>query len=172
MAMDQHETEMARGGKMNKDILKGLTIFTLMVALAILTSVVSANAQSQNTVVANIPFEFVVGSQTLPAGEYIVRQVTSDGSALVIQGSANGESAVRLTETINGIKKRTQARLVFHRYGDNYFLAQVWTGYTTGRALAKSKHRRAIERELASIPSKSAPAQSPYETIELVAVLH
>jgi hypothetical protein len=101
-----------------------------------------------------------------------VRQLTSDGSALVIQGSANGESAVRLTETINGIKKRTQARLVFHRYGDNYFLAQVWTGYTTGRALAKSKHRRAIERELASIPSKSAPAQSPYETIELVAVLH
>ena len=32
---------------MNKDLLKGITIFTLMVALAIMTSVVSANAQSQ-----------------------------------------------------------------------------------------------------------------------------
>jgi hypothetical protein len=38
---------------MNKETLKGLAIFTLMVALAILTAVVSANAQSRNRVSAN-----------------------------------------------------------------------------------------------------------------------
>jgi len=60
---------------MKKEVLKGLTIFTLMVALAILTAVVSANAQSRYQVVADIPFEFVVGNETLPAGEYYVSSV-------------------------------------------------------------------------------------------------
>ncbi len=49
---------------MRKEVLKGLTIFTLMVALAILTAVVSANAQSQGKLTADIPVEFVVGNQT------------------------------------------------------------------------------------------------------------
>ena len=156
---------------MKKNLLKGLTIFTLMVALAIMTAVVSANAQSRNVVLADIPFEFVVGDKTLPAGEYLVRPINATGDALAIQGTDNKEAAVRLTEPIDAMKKRTQARLVFHRYGQNYFLAQVWTGETTGRQLAKSKHEQSVERELASIPSKSNLAHSLCETIEVLAVI-
>jgi hypothetical protein len=156
---------------MNKDLLKGLTIFTLMLALAIMTAVVSANAQSRMKVVANIPFEFVVGNHTLAAGEYLVQAATSGGVALAIQGSDNGESVVRMAEPIEAMNKRRTARLVFHRYGQSYFLAQIWSGDSVGRQLAKSKQERAMERELASIPSKSELAESPYETIEVVAVL-
>lgn len=156
---------------MKKDLLKGLTIFTLMVALAIVTAVVSANAQSQVKVAANIPFEFVVGDQTLPAGEYEVRPVTDQGGALAIEGSENGKTVMRLADPIESMKKRTSARLVFHRYGQSYFLAQVWNGDTIGRELAKSRQERARERELAGIPSKSELAQSTYETVEIVAVL-
>jgi len=157
---------------MNKDLLKGLTVFTLMVALAIVTAVVSANAQSRMKVTANIPFEFVVGGHTLPAGEYIVQAITTGGGALAIQGSDNGESAVRLAEPIQAMTQRRSARLVFHRYGQKYFLAQIWSEDSIGRRLAKSKQERVMERELASIPSKSELAESTYETIEVVAVLH
>ena len=59
--------------------------------------------------------------------------------------------------------------MVFHRYGHNYFLAEVWNGDTAGRQLTKSRQERAIERELASIPSKSDLAQSTHETIVVVA---
>ena len=156
---------------MKKDMLKGFTIFTLMVALAIVTAVVSANAQSRNKVLANIPFEFVVGDKTLEAGAYAVRSATSEGETLLIQGTENGMSAMRMSDPTNQTKSRTHARLVFHRYGQSYFLAEVWDGEQIGRRLAKSKQERAIERELASIPSKSDLAQSTYVTIEVVAVL-
>ena len=120
---------------------------------------------------ANIPFEFVVGDKTLPAGEYSVRPVSSSGEAMLIQGTDNGKAAMRLSNTTEQAKNRTHARLVFHRYGQSYFLAEVWNGESTGRQITKSKQERAIERELASIPSKSELAQSTYETIEVVAVL-
>lgn len=155
---------------MKKDILKGFTIFTLMVALAILTSVVSANAQSQSRVAADIPFEFVVGDQTMAAGEYTIKSVTTEGNALAILGKDNRESVILLVEPIEPMNKRKSARLVFHRYGQNYFLAQVWTGDNVGRKLAKSKQERAMEREFARISSKSEQGQSTYETVEVVAV--
>jgi hypothetical protein len=171
MAIATANAAEARGGNMDKNLLKGLTIFTLMVALAIVTSVVSANAQSRMTVSTNIPFEFVVGDHTLPAGEYVIEAVISGGAALAIRGSDNGESVVRLAEPIGAMSKRKSARLVFHRYGQNYFLTQIWSGDSLGRQLVKSKQERATERELASIPSKSELAESTYETIEVVAVL-
>lgn len=147
---------------MKKDMLKGFTMLMLIVALALATAAVSANAQSRNEVMASVPFEFVVGDKTLPAGEYNVRAITRD--ALIIQGTENGKSAIRLSNETEKSKKSTHARLVFRCYGQKYFLAQVWNGDTVGRDLAKSRQERAIERE-------SNLAQTMYRTIEVVAVL-
>lgn len=157
---------------MRKEIFKGVTMLMLIVVLALATAVVSANAQSANRVKASIPFEFVVGDKSLPAGDYLVKSMNVAGDALMIQSADSGKSAVRLTGQTQEMKRSTHARLVFHRYGQTNFLAQVWTGEKIGRELAKSKQERAIERELASIPSKSELAQSTYETIEVVAILH
>ena len=72
---------------------------------------------------------------------------------------------MRLTDPIRPNKTNEQARLVFHRYGERYFLAEVWSGSdSTGRQLMKSRQERAIERELASI-------QGSYETVEVLAAL-
>jgi hypothetical protein len=68
------------------------------------------------------------------------------------------------------LQKNAAARLVFHRYGQRYFLAEVWNGADkVGRQLMKSRDELAIERELASISSKSEMAQSCYETVEVLA---
>jgi hypothetical protein len=155
---------------MKTQILKGFTMLTLMVALALATAVVSANAQS-NPLRANIGFDFVVGDKTLPAGQYFVTPVNAAGDALTIQGADNGKSVIRLSVRTEQDRNKMRAQLVFHRYGQNYFLAEVWSGERTGRELAKSKQERAIERELASIPSKSKLAESAYETVVVVAVL-
>jgi hypothetical protein len=171
MAMNLSDARQARGGNMKKEILKGFTMLMLIVALALATAAVSANAQSRNEVMANIPFEFVVGDKTLPAGEYQVRMLNEARDAVVIQGTGNGKSAIRLSASTEESKKRAHARLVFHCYGQRYFLAQVWSGETVGRGLAKSNQERAIERELARIPSKSDLAHNMYRTIEVVAAL-
>ena len=154
---------------MKKNILKGTTMLMLLIAVSLATAVVSANAQS-TAIKANIPFEFIVGDKTLPAGAYSVTTVNGGRDALMIQSADAKNSAVRLSgPTEEGNEGR--ARMVFHRYGHNYFLAEVWNGGNTGRELAKSKQERAAERELASIPSKSELAQSTYETVVVVAVL-
>ena len=149
---------------MKKELLKGFTMLALTVALALATAGAS-NAQTSNQIVADIPFEFTVGGESLPSGQYTVRAANSQGNALIVQSSDAKSAAMRLTNSIRPSKPNTQARLVFHRYGERYFLAEVWSGSdSTGRQLMKSRQERAIERELASI-------QGSYETIEVLAAL-
>jgi hypothetical protein len=155
---------------MKKEILKGLSMLTLIVGLAFVTAVVSANGQTQ--IVSDVPFNFVVGEKTMPAGQYSVTQLTAGSSALLIAEKNAKSSSIRLATDLEPKRSKTQARMVFHRYGQNYFLAEVWKGGDSfGKKLQRSRQERAIERELASIISKSELAQSTYEIVELVAVV-
>jgi hypothetical protein len=157
---------------MKKELLKGFTMLVLIVALALTTAVASAKPQSANRVVADIPFEFSVGYKAMPAGEYSVRTVTTSNSGLLIQSADGKIAAVRLSDETERAKNTPHARLVFHRYGDRYFLAEVWNGMDrTGRQLLKSQEESAIEREFASIAATGDKTKSTYETIEVVAAL-
>ncbi len=156
---------------MKKELLKGFTMLMLIVVLAF-ASAVAAKAQSSDRIVADIPFEFSVGDESMPSGQYAVKTANSQGNVLMIQSNDAKSSAMRFTNPIEENKNNTHSRLVFHRYGERYFLAEVWSGSdNTGRRLLKSRQERAIERELASTRSKSQPAQSSYETIEVLAAL-
>ena len=152
---------------MKKQVVKGITMLTTILAIAFATAVVSAQAQSANTVISNVPFEFIVADKTLPAGKYRVNR--SIGNALKIWTS--DAAAFRLTNEIQPSKDR-RARLVFHRYGDRYFLAEVWTGAgDVGRQLLKSRQERAIEREMSSLISKTEQGECGPELVEVAAVL-
>ncbi len=62
-----------------------------------------------------------------------------------------------LTTGVSSRKVSEDARLVFQRYGESYFLSQLWKpGYDVGRQFPQSK----LEREAASRASHG-------ETIEL-----
>ena len=154
---------------MAKQILKGFTMLTLIVGLAFVSAVVSAKGQSTQAV-AKVPFEFIVGDKTLPSGQYTVRALSdTNKAAMVIRGSS---SAIRLTNEIQTNKNKEQTRLVFHRYGERYFLSEAWMGAdSTGRHLLQSKQEGSIERELASLGSKSKLAQNTYAVVEIVATL-
>ena len=162
---------------MKKELLKGITMLALIVTLALATAVISANAQSANNnkVVANVPFEFSVGYKSMPAGEYSVQTIASAGDGLLIQSTDGKISALRLSDTTQTSKDKPHARLVFHRYGERYFLAEVWNGVdNTGRQLKQSQEERALAGELtiASANNHASPAaQATYETVEVLAVL-
>ena len=157
---------------MKKELVKGFTMLMLVVVVALATAVVSANAQSANKVVADIPFEFSVGYKTMPAGEYMVRSLLSSGDALMIQSADAKLSALRQTEATAQMKTNNHSRLVFHRYGDHYFLAEVWNGVdAAGRQLFKSQEEREIESQLASISSQGETAKNTLEIVEIVATL-
>lgn len=151
---------------MRKQILKGVTMLTAILVLAMATAVASANGQ---TLRADVPFPFTVGSQELPAGNYQVNSAISSGEAIRIRSSQAKDSAMRLVSQANG--KAKHASLVFHRYGDRYFLAQVWTSKDNGRELLMSRQERAIQKELSRIAA-SKPASRAYETVEIALVLN
>ena len=157
---------------MAKQIIKGMTMLLLIMAVAFVTAVASANGQSRHQV-AKIPFEFVVGDKSLPAGEYDITSMTSGDQVLRIRNAEQNQSVIRLTSAISHGSPVDKGKFVFRRYADQYFLAEVWSaGDTSGRELQKSKRERALQRELASIPSKSEWAQSGYEIVEIAAVRH
>lgn len=148
---------------MRKEILKGFTMVVLTVALAFAAAVISANAQSKK-LAADIPFDFTVGSRTMTSGEYSVSSITNDGAGLAIRSDDTGQSVMRLSIPIESQRNNAQARLVFHRYGQRYFLAEVWAGAgSKGRQLLQSREERAIRHESDRL------ARNTYETVELLA---
>ena len=149
---------------MAKQMIKTLSMLTLLAVVALATTAVSA--QSSRRVVATIPFSFTVGDKDMPAGTYGI-QPTSVGSGILrIAGANNSKSVVRLTSSLYR-NESAKGKLVFHRYQDQYFLSEIWSpGESQGRQLMKSNREKAMQREqLASNPSKQA-----YQVIEVMVV--
>jgi len=145
---------------MRKQLLKGLTMLVAIMALAMVSAVASANGQSR-TSKANVPFEFMVGDKSLPAGAYTIASATAAGDALRVRSVESNESALRITSLLSG---KSSPKLVFHRYGERYFLAEVWSTAGDGRQLMTCKQERAIQKEFSRLGSnKSAPRA--YETV-------
>jgi hypothetical protein len=107
-----------------------------------------------------------VGNKTLSAGKYLISSRMNDRAALLVQNMKAKGGAIRLTNPIQNRRDQNNTRLVFHRYGQTYFLAEVWQGGTsTGWSLHASKAERALQRERATV------AQNSYESVELIASL-
>ncbi len=121
--------------------------FVIASVLALSIMAATQVALAQDSMVVNIPFAFVAGNAALPAGEYRVQKSDRDSSVLLVHCS--DPTAAAFVVTMPAQQKRdwqTESKLVFNRYGNRYFLSQVWTaGYRQGRQLSKSPR----EKELA-----------------------
>lgn len=148
---------------MKKQVLKAATMFVGIIALAFI-SALAASAQNPRNLVVNVPFDFTVKGKTLPAGEYVIsRSSTIDEMSLTMSRKDGEGNAIVLTKPIRSEERQSESRLVFHRYGDRYFLSEVWTsGDATGRELYKTRQEQSLEIELAKNDSRS-------ETVTLVA---
>ncbi|HET6972734.1 MAG TPA: hypothetical protein VFH96_01845 [Pyrinomonadaceae bacterium] len=123
----------------------------LLAVMIVIAASVSANAQSLNyRLTANIPFDFSVSGKKLPAGQYLInRAQVSDGDMVVQIRSTDGHSNVtRLTIPVSAHRPMKNGTLVFNRYGDEYFLSEIWpAGGETGRVLHKSRAERELARK-------------------------
>ena len=118
---------------------------TQLLRMSMFAVVTAAAVCAQNPQVekVSVPFNFIVGSKTMPAGPYTVEDVRP----LLILKSADGGILNLITDSIQSLNAPTAGKLVFHRYGNQYFLSEVWTpGSTSGRQV----HTTGRERELAA----------------------
>lgn len=106
--------------------MKALWILrTIFVVAGLAAGCVCTSAHGQgvaNTVSVNVPFGFEIGSKHLPPGTYTV----SRPSDYVLQISNRSDSALFITHNGQSVKPTKDSKLVFDRYGDRYFLHQVW----------------------------------------------
>ena len=119
---------------------------SILFSLTILLLATAAQAQTTN-VKANIPFDFVVGDHAYPAGEYTVKSLSQNSSALRIDNQDETEKGITLSNACHKVQPATGTTLVFQRLGDNYFLYQIWTeGNSSGREFRMSKAEVQIAR--------------------------
>ena len=90
---------------------------------------VPATASITGTVKVTIPFDFTVAGKTLKAGTYYIGPA-NEGNEMAIK-SASGRTAVMApTNLVSVANKVVPPKLVFHKYGDQYFLTQTWLKYS------------------------------------------
>ena len=82
-----------------------------------------AHAQSDHqTMTANVPFAFEMGSKHLAPGTYTISTLATG----VVEVRSNSDVAIILTCQGESYKPTKTAKIVFDRYGDRYFLRQLW----------------------------------------------
>jgi hypothetical protein len=128
-------------------------LMTLIVAFSIVVPVV----QAQQTILrANVPFAFNIGDKQLPAGTYVVREM--DRGTLI--QSKDGVNSVLGIYNYAEPSKDNATKLVFHRVGDHYFLAEICTS-ARGQGLSVPQSR--LEKEFRA--SNSGPRGVGPETV-------
>lgn len=134
--------------------LKNIAISGLFVVLAI----ASAQAQTPSRAEVNIPFDFSAGKASLKAGVYTVKHAR--GNALIIR-SSDGKSTALLNAplTLGSRDSQPGQRLVFNKYGDQYFLSQIWLSVDAGRQLFPSNAEKKAARNYKLADGDAKPAR-------------
>lgn len=122
---------------------------------ATLMTASSATAQS-SVIKVNVPFAFTVNNTSLPAGSYIFGFDSAHPDLLVIRDEKNAVRALDFGQR-GSLGQRKSHALIFHRYGDQYFLSEVrLESASDGIELSAAKAEKLARRvnrsgELASI---------------------
>lgn len=105
-------------------------------------------------VTATIPFEFSVGGQTMPAGEYTIGNGIATNVLLIrtTDSRAVANAVVLPLRTDDG-GTPNQTLLLFRRYENDYFLSEIWSSATPiGQELLKSRTERELIKSAAVKP--------------------
>lgn len=97
----------------------------LALVVAMLPLMASAQLESSQKLIANVPFQFRAGEQLIPAGECTVQRASMDSTSLVI---GNWSAAVGLFANAAIADARETSNsyaMIFHEYGGRYFLAGI-----------------------------------------------
>ena len=113
-----------------------------LVVLSLLLNTTGAYAQA--VAKADVPFAFTVGQKQLPAGSY---GISGGQSTIVIRNGETGAGTLSVVRRDSYGK--SSPKLVFHRLGSQYFLAQVWGAEGSGgMIIPTSTLEKDLQKEL------------------------
>ena len=129
--------------------------FRFLIMLGLLAPFVvfaDASAQKNSDLVFDIPFDFTACKEQMPAGKYKVVPISSaNPRLLLVRGEDNRAAEIICAHDVQSQKAATSGTLIFNRYGNQYFLSELWfAGDVTGVQMTKSDREKAVMSELAS----------------------
>jgi hypothetical protein len=133
-------------------------IVTTFAAVLALTPAVAVHAQDVE-LVARVPFEFTVGNSTLPRASYQLSRLDAHPDMLLVRSERKG--VLVRTQEVRLARRTTAPSLVFHRYGDQYFLREIRLDGSARLDLPETP----AEREAADGRADRASASTGKETV-------
>lgn len=105
----------------------------------------SAHAALATPIKVKVPFDFVVGTTTLPAGEYLISNPNDNSADVLAIRSQDGKRAIFVQAEPLSPKGDTwvpDTRLTFEKVDGKEFLTRVWE---SGSDIGYSLQRAALE---------------------------
>jgi hypothetical protein len=144
--------------------MKTRNVVLVVVSWALLALAANVCAAESTLIRVKVPFDFLVDGQSFPAGDYTLTYPQLPGRDQMLLSNAEGRG-LRIIQT-HGFEQRTwdtRTYVVFHGYGDQYFLSRVWSGgMGMGRELARSARERELVNKVAQNGSGKTAAKVIY----------
>ena len=122
-------------------------ILVLLAATALLCLVLPAANYAQEAANVTINFPFMAEGKSMPAGQYDL-QLNSDRTAFMLTASPKGSGMflTTITRLASSDMGAGDARVVFDKVGDTYYLSEVWLPGEDGFLVyaAKGKHTHTL----------------------------
>jgi hypothetical protein len=121
---------------------------------ALLATSIAVGQSNRGETVADVPFTFTVANHSFPAGRYTVTPINQ---TLLRIFNFHNQGTVVLARSTDGMAPEETGKMVFHRYGGTYFLAEVWVAANgTGSRLFQSRAEKKLagtgaEKEIAEL---------------------
>jgi hypothetical protein len=101
----------------------------------------TANTTTALGIIIDVPFNFVLGTHSLPAGTYRLEGTRSPTPGICVLAVRGKEGPVyKLAVGISSASgaERSRSKLIFHRRSEQHFLRELWLG---GRCLSLDFYR-------------------------------
>jgi len=138
---------------------------TSAIALFVASLFITAGVWAQS-VKANIPFDFKVNNTTVPAGTYIISSASTDHDVLRI--SDQKDVHLLTTALPNPAHAGKGNVMVFHKYGNQYFLSEIRSADSSSMNLRlpvwKAEKRARMQTQ------ETAAAAGPFSSDVMVAL--
>jgi hypothetical protein len=120
----------------------------MAIAAGMIVVATAAPARADERIAATVPFAFIVGDSRLPAGDYVIADLSTPGIVSISSADAQ-HSAFVLTIPSSSDDAVPQPEMVFERFGGQYFLARITGGGVEGREILLTP--ASMERELQAV---------------------
>jgi hypothetical protein len=87
-------------------------------------------------VTVKVPFAFIAGRETLPAGEYVIERVGDDPSVMLIKGTGLNDRSAAIVmgeEAAGQDPAGNKPALTFTHRENQYRLSAIWQSRTSGQ---------------------------------------